>query len=331
MAQFSGGYDCKFVEKPPTVVQSECPVCLQILREPYQVDCCGYAFCQVCIHRVKVNNQPCPCCKAEKFNKFEDKRLKQILHDFKVYCTHNNQGCKWTGELKQLHSHLNVNPSKEKQLEGCQFTEIKCLHCSQVAQRYDVRVHQSEECPKRPFKCEYCRNVDSTYEEISTNHWPVCDYYPQLCPNNCGETVQRQGLDNHIANDCSMTVVDCDFKHIGCETRLPCKLMKVHLTNIENIARHLSQQVAYQGIEMAKLKEENKKLTQQVAKLTQDLQDMQVRTTLYPVEFTINNFEKYQTNNKPWLSPPFYTHQNEPADFSQWYWLRMVHTSVNTN
>ena len=122
----SVGYECEFVEKPPTVVQSECPVCLQILREPYQTNCCGYAFCQVCIERVKADNTPCPCCKAEKFDKFEDKRLKRTLYEFKVYCINKPQGCQWVGELSQLDNHLNSDPSQEHQHKGCQCTLIKC-------------------------------------------------------------------------------------------------------------------------------------------------------------------------------------------------------------
>ena len=167
MARYDGGYDCEFVEKPPKVVQSDCPVCLQTIREPYQADCCGYAFCRVCIERVKAANKPCPCCKAERFEKFADKRLKQTLYEFKVYCTNKEQGCKWIGELRQLDKHLNSNPSQEKQLEGCiyvyiyvyicQYIKVKCHHCSKLVHRSHIQIHQSKQCLRRPFSCEYCR------------------------------------------------------------------------------------------------------------------------------------------------------------------------------
>lgn len=49
MAYQEGGFDCEFEEKPSKGVQSECPVCLLVLRKPYQVTCCGYGFCRVCI------------------------------------------------------------------------------------------------------------------------------------------------------------------------------------------------------------------------------------------------------------------------------------------
>ena len=147
MANFGGGYDCEFVEKPPKIVQSECPVCLQIIREPYQADCCGYAFCRVCIERIKADTKPCPCCNAETFDKFEDKRLKRTLYEFRVYCTKKKQGCQWLGELRQLDNHLNYNPPQEKWLEGCQFTHVKCYYCSEFVQRSGIQVHQSEQCP----------------------------------------------------------------------------------------------------------------------------------------------------------------------------------------
>ena len=37
-----GGYDCEFVEQPPAAFQTECPICLHILREPCLISCpCG--------------------------------------------------------------------------------------------------------------------------------------------------------------------------------------------------------------------------------------------------------------------------------------------------
>ena len=65
----TSGFDCEFVEKPQNPFQSECPVCLLVLKEPDQVDCCGYT----CIERIQKDNKSCPCCNAERFVKLEDK------------------------------------------------------------------------------------------------------------------------------------------------------------------------------------------------------------------------------------------------------------------
>ena len=310
MATLSSGYDCEFVENPPKIVQSECPICLQILRDPFQVDCCGYAFCQVCIEQAKADDKPCPCCKAENYEKFGDKRLKRTLYEFKVYCTNKQQGCQWKGELGQLDNHLNSNPPTEKHLQGCQYTSVKCIHCSTLLVRSAIQVHQGKECPRRPFSCEYCNYIHSNYEDVSTNHWPVCGYYPVKCTNGCGKTTKRQDLNSHISTHCPLTVIDCEFSYAGCKVKLPRQDMTAHLT--ENVVNHLSLTAANYRATTDRLEEENKRFKKQVAKLTEDLNALQIHvqvcTPTCPVEFTMTNFKQHHRGGDKWCSPPFYTH-----------------------
>ena len=297
-----GGFDCEFEEKPSKGVQSECPVCLLILREPYQVTCCGYGFCRVCIERVRADNRSCPCCNARDFDSFEDKRLKRSLYDFKVRCTNKKQGCQWVGELGELENHLNYEPSQDKQLEGCQFTQVQCLHCSKHILRSSVEIHQNDHCLKRPFTCEYCKDYNSTYKDV-TEHWAVCSRYPVLCPNNCSdETMERQNLESHIANDCPLTFVDCYFKGVGCEVRLLRKNLPNHLT--EGLVTHVSLQTK----QLLDMKEENKQLKHQVEKLIKDIGQYQIGIPLCPAELTMINFEQHKKDGDEWCSPPFYTH-----------------------
>ena len=79
------GFDCEFVVKPPKALQSECPVCLQVLREPYQTTCCGKSYCRVCIDRLKAGRSKCACCNKP-IKDFPNIGLQQSLYDFKVYC-----------------------------------------------------------------------------------------------------------------------------------------------------------------------------------------------------------------------------------------------------
>ena len=136
------GLECEFVEKPPQAVQSVCPICLLVLREPYQATCCGKSFCKVCIEPVKTANQACPTCKDGNFNVFHNKGLQQSLYDFQVYCPHKSKGCEWTGELKELDNHLNSDPPADKSLEGCPFAEISCpLDCEVKLPRNEMKSH----------------------------------------------------------------------------------------------------------------------------------------------------------------------------------------------
>ena len=301
MADNQGGYDCEFIEKPPKPFQSECPICLQVLREPYQATCCGYSFCRACIHRIKARYAPCPCCKANEFDHYPNKGLQRSLCEFKVHCSNKEQGCQWVGELGQLDNHLNLNLSQQNQLQGCQLSQIKCLHCSELFLRSGIEDHQNNQCPRRPFSCEYCKEFDSCYEEVTTNHWPVCGSYSMPCTNKCGETLQRQNLENHIANDCPLTNINCDFQHVGCEVRLPRKDMPAHLG--ESVATHMSLHMASHK----KLKEENKKLKQRVAELERD-NKTQSTTGAQTHLFIMNNFSKYKRKKEIWASSQFYSH-----------------------
>ncbi len=190
------GFDCEFVKPPPSeYIQSECPVCLQIIREPHQVTCCGKKFCKACIEHIRAIQKPCPTCNKE-FSSFADKGLKQSLYSLKVRCSHQKDGCEWMGELRQ---HLNTDPQPEKQLDGCQFVEIDCIYnCRNHQQRRYIQNHQIKDCPKRSFGCEHCHYYKSTYDDVTNNHWPVCGSFPIPCPNQCGSTI----INSYIESCC---------------------------------------------------------------------------------------------------------------------------------
>ena len=105
--EVSGGYDCKFVETPPSAFQTDCPVCRLVLRDPYQATCCGTSFCHTCSQRIKTGNNHCPTCRKDNFEVFPNKGLKRSIYQLRVFCTHRKGGCTWEGELGELEYHLN--------------------------------------------------------------------------------------------------------------------------------------------------------------------------------------------------------------------------------
>ena len=264
------GFDCEFVERPPEVLQSECPVCLQIIRDPYQVTCCGYSFCRSCIERIKADNKPCPTCNKKGFSDFPNKGLKRSLYAFKVRCSHLKDGCEWTGELGQLDVHLNNNPPPDKQLNGCRFTAIDCLYCEEKQQRQYIQVHQNEQCMKRPFSCEYCHDYESNFDDVIHNHRPVCGFHPVHCPNRCIAFPQRQNLDSHVAKECPLTNISCDFHHVGCAVKYPRKDMPKHLR--EKVLVHMSLLAASH----ARLQEIHTTLSANYAELQADCSEVKI-------------------------------------------------------
>ena len=233
-----GGYDCEFLTPVPQELQTACPICLLVLREPFQVTCCGYSFCRPCIERILIDKKACPTCNVANFSNFPNKGLHRSLCSFRVRCVHHKRGCEWTGELRELDEHLNLNPEAGKQLIGCKFVAVTCTHCCECFQRCDVRIHENESCAKRPFTCNYCEDYGSVYEDVVSKHWPVCKCYPVPCPNECGVMSKRQDVETHVNTECPLTVVNCDFCHAGCEVQLARKNMQIHLA--ESLTTHTS-------------------------------------------------------------------------------------------
>jgi len=203
-----GGYDCEFVEPPPSAFQVDCAICLLKLRDPQQVSCCGKNFCDPCIKYLQSWGQQCPTCNSL-FTTFANKGLKQSLTQLHVYCTHHSDGCEWTGELGQLDKHLNENFAPGSEGLGCPFVGIRCIHCNKQFQRQS---HRFESCPKRQVRCQY---------------------YNQGCRwrGEIGE------LEQHVKTKCTHVIVNCTFNYAGCEIQLPRKDMPSHMA--ENVGDHL--------------------------------------------------------------------------------------------
>jgi TNF receptor-associated factor 4 len=142
------GFMCEFTKVLEELFETKCPICNKVLREPYQADCCGKSYCRLCIERHKSNLQPCLECESKAFNLFHNKGLQKTIYGLSVYCTYKNEGCDWTGELKELDNHLNTHPQASKVLDGCEFVAINCpmsfAGCQVSLQRKDMKDHLTE-------------------------------------------------------------------------------------------------------------------------------------------------------------------------------------------
>ena len=335
-----GGYDCEFVERPKEL-ETDCPICLQVLRDPFQVTCCGNSFCKSCVQDDK---KSCPTCNEADFGVFPDKRLRRSLYVFAVRCIHQKRGCQWTGELGELDGHLNLDPEVGGQLIGCAFAAVACTHCREYFQRRHVHAHESESCPQRPFSCDYCEDYRSRYEDVVNSHWPVCKCYPVPCPNECGVSPERQNVETHVNTACPLTVVKCDFHYAGCEVQLVRKDMPTHLA--ESLLPHMSllalhnqqltqltlqqkesleesqrklQELATVNVQLQKCSDasrhEIKDVEQEVAELRRQrdedrasLATLQHYVGILPFEFTMSSFQEMKRSGEEWCGPPFYTH-----------------------
>ncbi len=317
-----GGYECEFVQPPPSYFQTECSVCLLVLRDTHLATCCGHNFCKDCIERVQKAGKSCPLCNENgitvTYNRAYDMSLKQL----EVYCTHLKIGCEWKGKLEVLDKHLNVDPELEKQLEGCAFVEVQCSHdgCGQSFQRRLISKHQAEECSKRPFSCDYCHDYTSTEDDVLLNHRPVCKCYPVSCPNSCTpHTIERQNLEKHLNEECPLQEVDCEFKYAGCETKLPRKDMADHVSSSKEMVRHMSLLARQNQALTAQLQERDQVIRSMTEELQERVDGLEQTTKVSieklhhhiqvaPVQIVMTHFGKHKRDDEDWYSEGFYTH-----------------------
>ena len=278
------GYDCQLVSQPPSEeLQTECPVCLHVIREPFLVDCCGYSYCRACIEDVHFKGRVCPMCGAS-FSMMADKRLQRELYQREVYCSNREDGCEWRGKLSQLDAHLRgkdrssshgsqhckastsgdetlhknsmgvlrhqdsyaaiedgtnqkcLHPSlaidccdKEgSSVSECEYSDVRCSYCGKLFHPSEVDKHK-EQCVKRPYTCELCKEFRTTFEQVLA-HYRDCKCYPVECPNRCSrKAIEKQFVERHLATDCPLSLVECEFHSVGCNVKLPRKEIKNHL------------------------------------------------------------------------------------------------------
>lgn len=264
--EMRGGYDCQLVSPPPSHIQTECSVCLHILKEPCITSCCGHKFCRECIELVKTGGKNCPLCNTPDFSFMIEQSLDRTLKDLDIACSFKAKGCEWSGKLRELEHHLNRSYSIENQLIGCQYVEVECMYhqCGESLQRRHMSAHQNNMCKKRPFYCGYCQEYVSTFEDVTDNHYAMCSSYPVACPNNCSECkMERRLVERHLKVVCPVVVVNCPFHYAGCEVALPRRDMVKHTQDI-------SSHFLLLGSFTQKLAHENKELHEHIVRIEEE-------------------------------------------------------------
>lgn len=270
------GYDCEFVDDVPKEIQSDCSICLLILREPFLVQCCGNRFCRACLERitkvVAIRKASCPLCKQTMTAAMPDKQLERTLKEKVVYCSNKASGCTWTGELGQLEEgHLKANPPQDQLMDGCPYVQLLCPQCKKTeVKRHAMRSHVQRECPRRMAVCTYCKKYRNTYDNIISVHHLVCPHVPKLCPKGCGAKPLRKNISKHLAHYCAKNPLPCPFHIVGCKKMLVGSRMEVHLR--DGFASHLSgveKAIAERDAQIRTLTEGIKKKELEVHNLTE--------------------------------------------------------------
>ena len=129
------------------------------------------------------------------------------------------------------------------------------------------------------------RSLNSTANICSKKQDSPINVHQVPCVNRCGKAIDCNRLEDHIAYDCPLTVVDCTFKHAGCEVRLPRKDMPIHLAHA--VVYHLSKQTAAYEERLKLLEAENERLALRCKRLEAKHEELEHHVSLSHVLKTL--------------------------------------------
>ena len=201
-------------------------------------------------------------------------------YDFRVYCTHKSNGCKWTGELRELDNHLNSDPPADKSLQGCPYTLINCpLNCA--------------ECVKGVYRKDMKAHInDRLFNKVVMQNAQIESLKQQL-----------QGISTQFE-------IELEKIKEGKES------LEQRMTELETTVSELRVENRKLDMQNKKLEKELK-LKQAVVgppDLSISKQSPATSATyMYKPqgsEFIMTDFNEYQMDGEEWFSPHFYTHSN---------------------
>merc|ERR1719285_110027 len=104
-----------------------------------------------------------------------------------------------------------------------------CKLCGKELRHMVMEKHLKEFCPMREEPCQYCGAV--IVVSRLEDHEKVCPKYPVSCPQKCNKSaLQRCQIEEHL-KICENSIVDCEFKYVGCNTQFKRKDITRHLKN----------------------------------------------------------------------------------------------------
>ena len=205
----------------------------------------------------------------------------------KTQCDGTSSGCEWTGELRSLKEHL----------KSCDFIFLPCPNeCKKGGEvhqllRIDMKRHVKRECPRRQYRCPYCK-ASGEYQERTTTHLETRPMMKIPCPNaRCNTSVIRCSISSH-RQVCMHEKISCKYANIGCQDKVPRKDLKKHEGDSQ---QHL--QLAIDTIHQLKTT-----VFKQDATIAQ-LQSNWKR----PANYTVTNFYHLKASDELFYSPLFYT------------------------
>ena len=212
----------------PLKPEYECPICLQCMQKPVQLEECGHRFCEACISKWMKEKGPgknedgslCPTC-LKRGKLYRDSGFERQILGLPAKCAH----CSKSGELRELVS--------SNHFTNCEYRPVPCPEgCGLEVAKCNLETHREEDCSKRQTACSFCgKNILLSAYML---HMPECPRksFATEEPAPTASNGVYESNDNRVVE----TQEPCPYVSVGC--------VKGKLNSVE-LKRHLDEDSTY--------------------------------------------------------------------------------------
>ena len=314
--------DLQFLEEPPESLM--CNICADILREPQVLTCCGDRVCKNCITKAcerKIHLREkavCPFCNAENYKLVSNVDLMNEILGLKVQCAQAKDGCKWTGQIRELIGHQSTckfhlidcpngcktakfqRQTLKQHLSVCSREKVNCLFssigCSTIMERKELLPHMKNGIHQHLLK------ISRKTDQMMTK----CTTLAQSLNASCEDMLQRKEVKlAHLKKQ--ITEAENTVSSLEKTLRETQQKIKTLKRDQEQTAAERKHELQVQGEEAMVLRDQHRETQRQIQAL-QGPQQVIATCAHVPVTFKLDRFAERKMLNEKWLSPPFYTH-----------------------
>jgi len=98
------------------------------------------------------------------------------------------------------------------------FEVLTCPNnCGMQLKAYEMLDHEKRECKNRIVTCKFC-DLKLKHCEMA-EHKSTCKLAILRCVNNCGKSVARKDMEDHLQTTCLNQRIECEYAAFGCKQK----------------------------------------------------------------------------------------------------------------
>ncbi len=258
MASYEPGYEDERFQHP--VGQSfHCGICYNVVKDPAMCRHNEHLFCRACITRRLMDSQTCPSCleplTVDTLTQ-PSRTVMNLLSELKIRCQFFYRGCEEFIELGNVDRHV----------KDCGFAPAMCSNegCRLEVNKQDLLHHETAVCELRRVQRDSCDDIRQEINIVQVNlaimNEKLSDVSARLDRNEQTSDRKEKTLKRTLKN------------------------VKTVVENVNTKIQLLQEQLNKQEESNRRLKADNVEMKKCLTKITEQLETITTRQTLYEVQ-----------------------------------------------